>query len=252
MGLTFSGRTKRPDFTQLNNNNYYTNRFSIQKGNPNLLNEAIYQLEYYLKYNVLDMTFGYVYKKDPIELSMNEAADNSSLTVMTFANYADYRELNAMVTANLAYKKIESMISAGLMQPFFTVTYLGEKTKRNQTRFSLQWVNDILLPKETIVSLHFVYQGKSNYYVIKQGEYKMLDLGIRKTFFDKRLSVNLQVSDVFKWITDKTRIEVNHFSYYQQSIFETRYITFTISYHLNNYKEKPKNRSVAGEDILRL
>jgi hypothetical protein len=252
MGLTLSRKIKRPSFSLLYHNNDYTNRLLTQKRNPHLLNEDIYLFDYYLKYKVFDFTLGYIYKKDPIAFNIESVKDNPSQSVTTYVNYPHYHEFNALLNANFNYKIWRSRINAGVRQPFFKMNYKGEALYRNRTSFSLDFFNDIIFPKEYIFSIHLVYQGKLNYYVAEYEGYKSVEVGLRKSFFDNKLSVNLQADDVFKWLKDTKIIEINTISYIQKMELETRFLTLTISYHFNNYKKKYRGENAASDDIKRL
>ena len=71
MSLAFNRRIKRPSFAQLNQNNIYINRFILQKGNPYLLKEDIYEINYNLMYKFISIRSNYIYKKDPIHIYIN-------------------------------------------------------------------------------------------------------------------------------------------------------------------------------------
>jgi hypothetical protein len=252
MGLTFAHKIKRPAFAQLNDNNYYGNRFLIQKGNPYLKSENIYQLDYRLSYETYHFTLGYVYKQDPIVFSMETAKDQSNLTIMTFANYPEYQEINMQLSTSVTYKRVQFQLSAGIRQPFFAVHYMEEKSRQNLLAFSISCFNDITFPGEYIFSLNFDYQGKNNYYTIASGECKSLDVGLRKSFLDKTLSFNLQIYDIFRWVTEDMTIRMNNISYLQQSKYETRYVSFTVNYRFHNDEKKYRGRNVVPEDMDRL
>ncbi|MDR0865057.1 MAG: outer membrane beta-barrel family protein [Candidatus Symbiothrix sp.] len=252
MSLELSRKTQRPPFSLLSSTNTYVNRFLFEKGNPYLQNEDIYQADYHLTYKMLDVTLGYAYKKNPIEITMDNVENNSSRHFMTYINYPEYQELNALFTANFEWKIWKPRLTAGLNQPFFTVDYLEKKINRNQTGLLLQFFNDIVFPKEYIFSANFEYLGKHNEYITEKAGNKRLDLGLRKSFLDKKLTFQLQVNDVFKWITSKAIININTISYIRETQRETRFVTLTVNYRFNNYKKKYRGENAAGEDLKRL
>jgi hypothetical protein len=252
MGLTFAHKVKRPSFAQLNDN-YYSNRFLIQKGNPYLKSENIYQLDYLLSYKTFNFILGYVYKKDPIAFSMESMNSQQHQTVMTSVNYPEYREINLQLATHFNYKILQSQLSAGIKQPSSPIDYPEEKQTRNLLSLSFSCLNDITFPGEYIFSLNFDYQGKSNYCAEESGEYKSLDLGLRKSFWNKTLALNLQVYDIFGWSeADNMTLKINNITYIQQAKSETRYLLFTINYRFNNYEKKYRGKNVAPEDMERL
>jgi hypothetical protein len=252
MGLTFSRKIQRPAFALLSNNDNYINRFLQEKGNPYLQPETVYRMDYLLKYRMFDLQSGYIYRQNPVGFTMESVADNPSQTVMTYINYPKYQELNVLLTTNFEYKIWQSQITAGLRQPFFALYYLGEKQNRNQLSFSLAFTNEFVFPKDYIFSLNFAYQSKETDYMNEYKGNKKLDIGIRKSFYDKKLFVNLQVNDLFDWVNNESIVKVNTIRYLKMTNYRTRSLILTVSYQLNNYKKKYRGENAAKEDMKRL
>jgi hypothetical protein len=253
MGLDFSKKIRRPSFALLNSGNFYANRFLTEKGNPFLQQEDIYQIDYQLQYKIADLRIGYVYIKHPIAFSIESIEDHPTQTIMQYINFPKYQGLNVLLSNNFTYKIWQTRIDMGLTKPFFTVNYLNEKSKRNRASFSFDFSNDIALPKETVFSLNFNYAGKWNYYAVAGSEYKIIEAGIRKYFFDKKLLVNLQFSDLFGWTNRQTTtVEINTISYKKINKNESRSVILTLSYRFNDYKKKYRGENAAGDDINRL
>ena len=252
MGLSMSRKTTRPPFSMLNSNNYYLNRFLIQKGNPHLRNEDIYQMDYHLAYKSLGFTAGYIYKKDPIAFNLKSVESNPSQTIMTYANYPYYQEINALLSYRFEHKIIRSQLSTALRKPFFSVDYLGKNSRRNRMSFNLEFHNDIVLPEEFILSINYDYHSKRHFYLEENKGYHYTDIGIRRSFLNNRLLVNLQGTDVFQWIKEQTVVEVNNISYIQRAKEETRYIVLTINYRFNNYNKKYRGNNAANDEIERM
>jgi hypothetical protein len=248
-GLSLSQKIKRPAFAQLNSNNFYVNRWVIQKGNPFLKNETIFQLDFYLKYKFLDLNCGYVYKENPISFGFENSGRQ---TIMNYINFPKYQELNLLITGKLQGKYFQTQANTGFRKPFFEVSSMGQTLAKNKPSFSLGCSNTITFPRQYILSVDFDYLGKNNFYVIEYDQYAALNLGIRKSFFDDKLSVQLQVTDCFQWIKDRTVIAINNIVYEQRSIFETRYVALTVNYRFNNYSKSYKGESAAEKDLKRL
>jgi hypothetical protein len=251
MSLELARKTQRPSFYLLSSNNYYVNRFLLEKGNPYIQNEDIYQAGYHVNYRKFDFSMRYVYKKNPIAFYLENVENSSSQSFMTYINYPSHQELNAQFTANFEYKIWRPHITIGVTQPFFSAIYLGKKINRNQTAFLFQFFNDVVFPKEYIFFAHFECAGKNNEYIVENARYGSLNLGLRKSFFNKNLLLNIQVSDIFQWITAKRIIEINNISYIRENRLETRFVTLAVSYNFNNYTKKYRGKSAAGEDLKR-
>ncbi|MDR0506137.1 MAG: outer membrane beta-barrel family protein [Dysgonamonadaceae bacterium] len=248
-GISLSQKIKRPDFAQLNGNNFYANRWLIQRGNPFLKSETIFQLDSYFKYQFLDVNCSYVYKKNPISFGFENIGHQ---TIMNYVNFPKYQELNLLIAGILQRKYFQTQANIGLRKPFFEIYSLGQTHAKNRLSFSAGCNNTVIFPRQYILSIDFNWQGKSNLYAIEYDQYAYLNLGIRKSFLDDNLSVQLQLTDCFQWIKDHTVIAVNNIVYEQKSIFETRYAALTVSYRFNNYSKNYKGQSASEKDLNRL
>ncbi|MCL1938485.1 MAG: outer membrane beta-barrel protein [Candidatus Azobacteroides sp.] len=215
MGLELSRKVQRPSFSLLSGNNYYVNRFLIEKGNPYIQNEEIYQMDYLLKYKTFRFTTGYIYKVNPIGYNLETLKNQSSQSFMEFTNYPRYQELNILLTTDFNWKIWKPHITAGLNQPFFTVNHYN----RNRTGLFFQFFNDIVLPKQTVFSINFTYKGKNNRYcTVENYGYKTIDIELRKSFLDNKLLICLRGKDMFNWINNKQDIMINNISFLKKMI----------------------------------
>ena len=252
MGLEFARKIQRPAFALLSSEDYYVNRFLMERGNPNLIPEDIYQLDYYLNYRTLDLRLGYEYVNNPIGFSIESPEQNSARTIMTHINYPKYQKLNLLLTENLKYKFGYTQLTAGLSQPFFKLYYKNEEQNRNRTMLFFSINNEFILPKNYILSLNYQYEGKNNHYAVEFDKIESIDIGLRKYFFDKKLLVNLQVTDLLNQINNRLYVEVNTVSYTKITKYETRALLLTIRYNFNNYNKKYRGENAASNDIDRL
>jgi hypothetical protein len=252
MGIELSRKIQRPAFSLLSADSYYINRFLFEKGNPYLKAEDIYKADYHLSYRMFNLDLGYVFKKDAIGLTWEKVENQSSQSMMTYINYPDYQEFNLLASANFKYKIWKPRISFGLNQPFFAVNYLGYKVKKNQTGILLQFFNNIEFPGKYIFSANFEYMGKHNEYIGEIPGYKSLNPGIQKSFLNDQLSVQLKITDIFRWINSRAIIKINNISFMKNSEYETRYFIFTVNYHFHNYKKKYRGKNAAEDDIIRI
>ena len=252
MGLEFTKKIQRPAFALLSSDDYYVNRFLREKGNPDLKPENRYQLDYNLHYRILDLRLGYEYINNPIGFTIESDGQNSSQTIMTNINYPKYQKLSLLLIGNIKYKSGQTQLTTGLSQPFFNLYYKGEEQNRNQTALFFSINNEYTFPLNYIFSLNCHYQGKESRYAEEIGEMKSIDIGLRKYFFNKKLLVNLQATDLFNWINKQTLVQVNTVSYTKITKYETKALVLTIRYMFNNYKKQYGGKNAAIDDINRL
>ncbi len=88
-----------------------------------------------------------------------------------------------------------------------------------------------------------IAQGKES------AQYK-IDLGLRKTFFDRKLSVNVMAIDIFNFNKEKTTTHGTGFYQIAESYFHRRMIGLTVSHNFGNMKPKQtdlKKKTGTGE-----
>ncbi len=252
MSLNANRRTKRPSFTELNNNNVYINSYLTQKGNPYLQKEDIYEINYRMMYKFFNLSLAYTYINNPISFSIESSGRSSAKSIFSFINYSKYQNINALASINYKFVFWQPQLTAGIIQPFFVADYNGKKIKRNKTDFSVGFYNDFIMPHDYIFSLNFNYQSDYESYIYQWGGYNRLNMGLRKSFFNKSFMVNLQAQDIFNWVKEKNvkRFDIYHFD--QNKKRETQYITLTLRYLFNNYGKKYRGKNAASDDINRL
>jgi len=253
IGLEMSRKVQRPSFSLLSGNNYYVNRFLTEKGNPYIKNEDIYQCDFLFKYKMFDFTTNYIYTVNPIGYIMDTVPNQSPQSYMTYTNYQKYNELNFLLTGNFEWKIWKPRITLGLTQPFFSVNYLGKELNRNTASSFFQFYNDIVLPKKYFFSVNFMYNGNIyRYCTVEKLAYKTLDIALKKSFYNDKLLLQIQMKDLFKWIQYKQNVLTNNISFYKENKFETRYFEIYLNYRFNNYEKKYRGKNADSDDIRRL
>jgi hypothetical protein len=249
LSLAFNKRTQRPNFSQLNGNVIYVNRFLFQKGDPYLNKANIYDVNLQATINPFYLNIGYSYTKNPVLMYFNEQKNNAILS--TYANFPKMQELNT--TLNFNHKIIfwQPNYTAGLNKPFFSAMYDGQKIEYNKVYYFFRLYNDFTLPSGFVLSCNFLYQSDLQDAFVESNGYRRLDAGIRKSFFNNVLRLNLMVYDIFDWVNDKNSVKINNLYWNTGRKRETRYTTLSVTYIFNNYNRKYRGSSAAQDDIDR-
>ncbi len=250
LDFLLSKKVARPSIVQLYNNTSYINQYLIQQGNPYLVNTDIYDIELEAKYKMLYFSLNYSYEKNPITF-YSQPQDNSDLIITTVANYNKYQRINALLNFNykLGFWKPNYTISAS--KPFFSAIYNNENINYNRLSYSFRAYNDVTLPLDFLLSVNFNYMTRFQYMLIDVEHYQRLDLGIRKSFLNNQLKLNLEVLDVFNWMKQSNSTQINNLTLTQEKKRESRFLVFTIGYQLNNYKKKYGGANVSKDQINR-
>ncbi|GAB6123471.1 outer membrane beta-barrel protein [Dysgonomonas termitidis] len=250
LSLRTTKRVQRPNFSDLNGNTIYLNRFLLQTGNPYLKKVDIFDMNIQANYKMFYINVGYTYEKNPITFTQKEE-DNSESIILAVDNFPKYQELNIISNFSHEIGRWYPNYTIGIRAPFFSVDYLDRSETYNKTDLSFRAYNDFTLPYNFILSLNFSYQSNFSYYLMDMRHYEKIDLGLRKSFFENRLKLNLEIRDVFNWVKEGNVMKVNNVYFDQYKKRETRYGQLTITYLFNNYKKKYRGSNAAKDDINR-
>jgi len=151
--------------------------------------------------------------------------------------------------------QLSDHVDATLSGNFFHSEIIGENIREgfNNTNFSwtISLLSNILIPQIATIQLQGDYRGPI---VLPQGEIEPiygLNIGIRKDVLEKKLSLSLNVSDIFN--TRIFRIQTDGPDFYQERLFnrETRIATFSVTYRFGGFKDKKSSsgsRDEYGDD----
>lgn len=251
LSLNANRRTRRPSFSELNDDDLYINRFLIQKGNPYLKKEDYYEIDFGLYYKLLTLNLGYRYINNPINIEFKETSSSSSNSILTFKNYGKYQNLNIMGTFNYSLGIWKPQITAGYIKPFFTTIYDGKEMKRNKGNLSVDITNDFVLPKNFIVSLYFTYESDNDDYITRYKNYSQFDIRLRKSFLNKSLITTLYFNDVFKLKNERNHSYISNYDFNIKRERETQYMSISIQYLFNKTSKKYQG-GTSSDDINRL
>jgi hypothetical protein len=251
LSLAFNKLTQRPSFNQLNSNVVYVNRFVFQKGNPYLNKSNIYDANLQAILKPFYLNVGYVYIENPILLFFTEQETNANAILSTYANFPKVQLVNATLSFDHKIGFWQPNYAINLTKPFFSAITDGKEIAYNKFNYFFSAYNDFTLPLGIVLSCNFRYQSDKQEAFFESESYRRLDAGVRKSFLNNTLRMNLMVYDIFDWVKLKRHMQLNNFYWTSEQIRETRYATLSVSYLFNNYKKKYRGGSAAGDDINR-
>lgn len=195
---------KRPYYGFMNNNVRYIDEFNIQRGNVDLKPSFTYN--FYITnqlFQFININLGYQYSIDAVELLKTRDKTNPTLTVMIPLNAFDnnlffynfspqYEFFKGSWSGQLA---LGGYFYSSIFKPEFTALTI------NNSRFGqfyFNWINNVFLSNEFSLSINFNFVGKNKTNQVTFDEKFMIDLGVRKSFFDRKLTASIYVNDFLK------------------------------------------------------
>lgn len=256
--LNYTRRISRPWGGQLNSFVNITDSTNISYGNPKLKPEYsnAYELNYIKSWENHILSFSGYYRttEDVIQrirfldgnvmkTTSENIAKTRSAGIELVAKDKLFRFLDLTTTLNFFYYKLDGFtyLPEGIDMPV-----VGDPNE--DFSWNAKMIANFILPYSISLQLTGSYTSKQ---VIAQGHRKAnysVDAGIRKSFFDKKLSVSINARDLFdsrKWhtITSGTG-----FTQDAQNWWGGRRIGFTVTYNFGNMRAKPNKQSKKNQN----
>ena len=252
MSLNFSNRVSRPVFSILNNNISYTSKFHQEMGNPALQPMKIYDLDYSIGYKFLQFRFNYQYINDYISLYTQPSEVSQAVTLTSFINYPKYQQIVASLIAEHRIGFWTPSFTASVYKQFFSTNFEGIVHHYEKPSFDFTLDNYFNLPWGIILNVDLMYNTGGNFDTQHYEPYGTIDIGLRKSFLNDALQVSLWGYDLGKWQDYTTKEQLGRLYTHRYADTDTRYVALTITWKFNNFKNKYKGQSAAGEEINRL
>ncbi|MFN8713734.1 MAG: outer membrane beta-barrel protein [Bacteroidota bacterium] len=251
INLSYNRRINRPDYENLNPFLYYLDQFTYRVGNPYLQPEIAHSVE--ATHSFMDFIFTTVGASRTFDGIMDVTDQNDS-TGATFQTTTNLNEVtNAW--ANLGFGlpigqvwMIESNVSCVYLD--YQSDLFGSTLDNQSVMWNFYQQHTFSLPNEWRIQVSGFYQTGLLYGMFEVQSQGYLDIGVSKSFFNKKLNASLNASDIL--YTSNTRVRVN---YQNQNVFlinkqESRRVMLRLSYNFGNAKAARKTQfKSASEDI---
>ena len=256
--INYTRRVDRPRGHQINPRQDFSDSTNIQFGNPNLLPQysSSVELNYLKNWDAHTLSAGLYYRyADGVIQSIRYMEADVMKT--TFINIAKRQEagleivgknrlfnniLQLTTTANFYYNNISA---ATYTNPISGISI--DIPKQNV------FVGSVRLNAQFMFTKTFTGQISARYSsprVVAQGQRThnySIDLGLRKTFFDKKLALAFRVRDLLNSRRFQTETWSEQFWQKSARRWNSRTIALTVTYSFGNTQQKPKYRPEGGD-----
>ncbi|MFO8066567.1 MAG: TonB-dependent receptor [Bacteroidales bacterium] len=234
---------------------FYTWRdaYNVRIGNPGLDPEYIdsYELSYQNRFNnnvfSFDLYYRVTHNKIERVRSVFDEYDNVLLT--TFENVGKDYSLGTEIMFSL---EPLSWWNVDLMGNIYDYRLVGELDGEDFSAKSFNWNlrlnNNIRIGKNTRLQLMGMYYSPSVMAQGRRSDFFMVNTAIKQDFFQKSLSLTLQVRDVFSTMGRESVYEDTGFYSYSRWAPDTPIVTLTASFRINNYRQR-QGRPQNGESM---
>ena len=252
--LSYTAKTQRPTYSELSNNVFYSDRFTLQKGNPTLRPTIIHDLTLSGAWRFLQMSLSYSQTKDWI-LNWGELInEDASLTMLSKRNWdKSIPMFTAFLSASPKIGCWSPMLSVGMQKQWLTIDYFKESKNLDNPIFTASFNNTWVLPLGFMLGLDSYIQSAGatqNIYSEKPNGY--VNVSLRKSFLNDALSVELRGNDIFKTNRISYSMYSGDYYLYQKSTWDRQEFAVTVRYKFNTAKSKYKGTGAGDSQKSRM
>lgn len=251
--LAYTVKTQRPSFQQLSNNTSYSNRFTLQSGNPLLKHQTTHSVSLTGAWNFLQWVAEYSDIRDAIIYWAEQKAGIESTTIVKYKNAKSIKGLTTSITAAPKIGIWSPQLNLAMQKQWFIVNSGTREYKLNKPIFVASANNTISLPFGMTINVDFSFQGKGhsqNAEVIKN-QY-VLDCGVSKSFLNNALTLEVKGYDIFYQEWDSGLLYSEKMQFQQICRRGSRKLSITLRYKFNTTNKRYKGTGAGSSTINRL
>ena len=254
LSLNYSGSIYRPDYWMLRSNVTYINRYTYEGGNPLLRPSIINRLSLDVSWKWIYFNARYTHARDAIiQQSSTYSEDDPTISMLKYFNKYDSDKLYATLSFSPTIGIWSPQLTLMLLQQWYRVDMPdGTRKNFNNPMGSFNWRNNFRLPWGLLLDVDASLDtpgDNENAYIGEVGW--AVNVSLRKAFFNERLSLQLQGTDLFNsrdaWVTLYSGNRTLTLD--QQT---RRSFTLTLRYKFNPSKSKYKGTGAGQEQRNRM
>ena len=250
--LSYRSSEIRPSFQELNTGTVYANRYMWQIGNSQLEPSQRHEFKYQASYGDLFVQASYTYVKDYITSIIEPDSDDPQTGYITWTNIDHCWNWGSFLGYRHRWGFYEPQLQAGIQQGFIKAVSMGKEKSFHDPYYIFSLYNGFHLPKGWYMNLSFSYRSSGTYDFLTLCSVHNFDFQLYKSFLKDRLSLSLNVNDIFNTKRQKTDGTYGNVRFQQQKWVDTRSVQLRLTYRFNQAKKQYRGENSAQEAVGRM
>ena len=250
--LSYRSSETRPSFQELNTGTVYANRYMRQVGNSRLEPSQHHEFQYQASYGDLFLQASYTYVKDYITSIIEPDSNDPQTGYITWTNIDHCWNWGSFLGYRHRWGFYEPQLQAGIEQGFIKAISMGKEKGFHDPYYIFSLYNGFHLPKGWYMNLSFSYRSSGTYDFVTISSVHNFDFQLYKSFLKDRLSLSLNVSDIFNTRRQKTDGTYGNVRFQQQKWEDTRGVQLRLTYRFNQAKKQYRGENSAQEAVGRM
>lgn len=250
--LSYRSSEIRPSFQELNTGTVYANHYMRQTGNSQLEPYKRHEFQYQASYGDLFLQASYTYVKDYITSIIEPDSDDQQTGYITWTNIDHCWNWGSFLGYRHRWGFYEPQLQAGIQQGFIKAISMGKEKSFHDPYYIFNLYNGFHLPKGWYLNLSFSYRSSGNYDFLTISSVHNFDFQLYKSFLKDRLSLSLNMNDIFNTKRQKTDGTYGNVRFQQQKWEDTRSVQLRLTYRFNQAKKQYRGENSAQEAVGRM
>lgn len=249
--LSYTSKTQRPSYEDLDGTVTYVNRLLLGSGNPYLSPVKIHSVELMGAWKQFFAKVSYDYKKDAIINISKPYGENGEMKYLTLENASKIQELQAFIGAQFQIGIWQPKVNAGIIKQRFVGDYLGERKSFSNPLGIVQFQNAIHLPGDIWMNIDMEWNSRGNKENMQLSSSSSLNAKLYKAFCKNRFSVTLEANDIFNKSNRDILFYNKDVTLWQSSTSDSRSLYLTLQYNFNTSRSRYKGQGAGNEELNR-
>ena len=251
--LNYGISISRPQYSDLNNEVQYLNRFAYKQGNLYLKNSVEHALGYIFYWGDFFANLTYAYTHRPLMNYATPYALHPYATLYWTMNESHYHTLILNANYKHSFKYWEPSVGFMLYKCFYSYQTTEGRQNTRTPFLSFNISNIFKLPFKIRLTIDYQQNLRGEIYNMKARANSYVNLSLQRSFLKDKLQCALRVNDIFKKQRTRANLFYHNIHAETSSQSNTRGISLNIIYRFNHsLKRKYKGESSAEEEMRRL
>lgn len=246
LSLSYTHKTRRPNYEDLDGTISYINRFTLERGNPFLKPENSHTLEFMGAWHQFFAQVAYSYNKNPFLNTSVSTGENGEIKQLTKENFSHLKKMEVFIGNQFIFGIWQPKLNVGVVKQWLTVDYAGGRKRLDNPIALVQWQNAIHLPGDFWLNVDMQWKSKGNEdnTFIKSASF--VNAKLYKAFFKNRFSITFEANDVFNKSGSDFTFYNKDVTIYQKNRYDNRSFQLTLQYNFNTTRDRYRG-SGAGQ-----
>lgn len=244
--LSYSAKTKRPSYSQLNSAVQYDDRYTYEQGNPHLQPETNHDITFAGIFKWIYFSASYQYVKDAIAGWIVPYEEDSPINLMTSVNYDHLSKYSAFLSFSPKFGLWSPRLRLSLMGQDFDIEHNGSVLRMNSPLLFSSLYNTFNLGNGFLLNADVTHHTAGDMDVVTLKSSWQINLGASKNL--RNWDIQLQFTDIFKTANNSM------FTYGSQMVLDkwnysdSRAIKITLRYRFNSTSSNYKGLSAGSSE----